>query len=85
LRYLFLLLLSACVSQQEVRGKLYQLDRIPADLCEKFPELKEFGAYRVISETEEELLPFCSERIKQFLAADRVYVEAWLKQIRKPR
>ena len=85
MRYLFLLLLCSCVSQQEVRGRLYQMDRIPVDLCDRYPELKEYGIYRVISDTEEELLPFCSERIKQFLAADRVYVEAWIKEIRKPK
>lgn len=85
MKYLFLFLLCSCVSQSEVRGKLYQMDRIPVDLCEKYPELKEFGIYRVISDTDEELLPFCSERIKQFLAADRVFVESWINQIRKPR
>ena len=79
-----LLLLVACVSEQSVRGKLYLNDGLPKELCDKYPELKEFGAYRIVSDTEEELLPYCSERIKNFLSADKVYVEEWLKQATRP-
>lgn len=82
---IFLLLFTACVSEKEIRGQLYINEGIPKELCDKYPEIKEFGVYRVISETEEELLPYCSNRIKKFLSADRVYVEEWLKQATRPQ
>lgn len=83
-KYLLLFLLVGCVSEQEVRGKLYQMERIPEDICVKYPEIREYGIFRVISETEEEYIPYCSNRIQRHLSADRVHVEEWLRKATKP-
>lgn len=93
-----ILCLSACVSEQQVRGQLRQNDGLPTDLCSRYPEIKVYGIYRVVKcpnkethgceqgqESYEELLPYCSERIKRFLSADRDQVAEWLKQATRPR
>jgi hypothetical protein len=92
------LFLSACVSQQEVRGNLWQHDKVPAEVCEKAPELKVLGIYRVVKcpnvqvhgcengeESYEEVISFCASRIEDFLSADKVYVEDWLKKATRPK
>lgn len=84
MKFLILFLLCACVTQQEVRGQLYLNDGLPKELCDAHPELKEYGVYRVV-EDHEEMLPYCSNRIKEFLSADRVYVEEWLRRATRPR
>jgi hypothetical protein len=93
-----LLLLSACVSEQAIRGELYMNDGLPADICARYPEIRVYGAYRVVKcpnkkirgceqgqPDYEEVLPYCSQRIRTFLSADRIQVEAWIKQATRPR
>lgn len=97
MRIFLLLLLGACVSESAVRGKLYMHDGIPAQYCAEMPALRELGIYRVVKcpntkirgcengePDYEEILPYCSERIKKFLSADRVDVDEWLRKATRP-
>jgi len=92
------LFLSGCVSEQAVRGNLYMHDGLPYNFCAQFPEVKNYGIYRVVKCTDtavvgceqgqadyEEVIPYCSPRVKNFLSADKVHVEEWLRNLRKPK
>jgi len=99
MRYFFsLFFLCACVSEQQVRGQLYQNDGLDAEFCSAHPEIQMKGIYRVVKcpnitvrgcengePDYEEVLPYCSIRIKDFLSADRVFIEQWLKQATRPK
>ena len=99
MKYLLsLLFLCACVSEQQVRGNLYQNDGLDAEFCAAHTEVQMKGIYRVVKcpdttvhgcengePTYEEVLSYCSPRIIEFLSADRVYVEDWLKQATRPK
>jgi hypothetical protein len=98
MRLLYLLLLTACVSEQQIRGELYINDGIPTHLCTAFPLIKQYGIYRVVKcpnktivgckngEKEyEEVIPYCSNRIKKFNSADMIQVNEWIKQATRPR
>lgn len=91
-------ILSGCVSRQEVEGNLWLSDRIPQSLCDKNPQLKSLGVYRVVKCTNrkvvgcengepdyEEVISYCAKRIEQFINAERVYVEKWLKALGRPK
>ena len=90
-------LVQACVTRQQVESEIYMNDGLPLELCERVPELRQYGIYRVVKcvdsrpecshgeEFYDELLPYCSLRIKEFLSADRVQVEKWLNEISKPK
>lgn len=96
-KLIFLFALAGCVSKQEIEANLYQIDRIPAELCTT--EIQKYGIFRVVdctpqSEVPEckngaknyqEYIPFCSERMNEFLAADKIKVAEWLRQITRPR
>jgi hypothetical protein len=94
-----LFVLTACISRQEVQGNIWNMDRLPQSLCNQYPFLKQYGAFRVISckgleskpecqggvDSFDEVVPFCSNRFENMLGADRVVVEAWLKKLGRPK
>lgn len=96
-KLLLLLLLSACVTRQQVEAELWMNDGIPKYICDQKPELYNFGIYRVVpcrpevldcqhgEPSYQEYLPYCSNRIKEFMSADRRNVIDWLAQLTRPR
>jgi hypothetical protein len=94
--FIILLALTACVTRPQVEAELYQNDGIPAAVCDQNPILKGYGVYRVVpcpnlqvhgcenGETGyQEVIPYCSQRIKTMLSADQVRVVEWLNQLTK--
>lgn len=92
---IILILLVGCVSKKDIEANLWQIDQIPPELCT--PEIQNFGIFRVIDctpeiedckhgeKTYQEYIPFCSARMKEFLAADKIKVAEWLREITRPR
>lgn len=96
-----LILLTSCVSRQEVEGNIWNMDRLPESICKQYPFLRQYGAFRVISckgvdiskvpecdggvDSYDEVIPYCSNRGGQMKAADGKVVEAWLKKLGKPK
>jgi len=93
-----LILLTSCVSRQEVEGNIWNMDRIPESLCKQYPFLRQYGAFRVISckgskvaecdggvDSYDEVIPYCSNRASLMKAADGVVVEKWLKKLGSPK
>jgi len=93
-----LLILSACVSRQEVEGNIWNMDRIPESICRQYPFLRQYGAFRVISckgqenipecdggvDSYDEVISVCTARFEKMKAADGVVVEKWLKKLGRP-
>lgn len=46
--FLALLSLSSCVSREEVEADIWKNESIPAEICEREPELKKLGIFRVV-------------------------------------
>ncbi len=98
---LLLLLLTSCVSRQEVEGNIWNMDRIPESLCKQYPFLRQYGAFRVISckgvdvskvpecdggvESYDEVVSICTARFEKMKAADGIVVEKWLKKLGSPK
>lgn len=93
---LFLLILAGCqLSREQIEGELWNHDQLPAELCTE--ALQEFGIFRRLpckpeieecaggKQTYVEYIPYCAPRIKEFLAADRVYVSEWLSKLKRPK
>jgi len=99
MRFILLLLLSACVTRQEIEGQLWSFDQIPQEICLAYPQLQREGVYRVVSCKEfynerqcsggqkdyELAIPYCSSRIKRMRAAEDVYVQQWLNKLGRPK
>lgn len=86
------------MTRKEIEGELWLNDAIPADVCAQNPSIQAYGVYRVVKCTSvqvhgcehgepfyEELLPYCSARVKSMLSADRDKVEGWLEQLSRPK
>lgn len=98
-RILPLLLLTACVTRQQVEGNLWNMDRLPENVCKQYPFLQQYGAFRVVSckgqeslpecqggvPSYEEVISVCTDRFSRMLSADGVVVEKWLRQLGRPR
>jgi len=96
---LLILLLTGCVSRQQVEGQLWSFDQLPVNLCSDHPELRNKGVYRIVNCKEfynerecsngqkdyELAIPYCSSRIKRMRAAEDVYVQQWLNKLGKPK
>jgi hypothetical protein len=94
-----ILMLSSCVSRQEVLGQLWLFDKLPDSVCREMPELKSLGVYRVVSckqfpnpkecsngeKDYEAVISYCSKRIIEFKAAEDKYIEQWLKKLGSPK
>lgn len=46
--FISFLLVSSCVSRTEVEADTWLTERLPEELCERVPEIKQYGIFRVI-------------------------------------
>jgi hypothetical protein len=54
------LLSAGCVTRAEIKASSWLNNApIPADLCEKYPELKEYGFYRRLNSGNFEFISYC--------------------------
>lgn len=68
IRLFALLVLTSCISREEIDAALWNSDRIPVELCEKYPEIKDYGFFRVLNSGNEEFVSFCSNEAKAYFA-----------------
>lgn len=93
------LLVSGCVTRQQIEADVYQNDGIPASVCAKYPEIRNYGMYRVVACTSkpqskqcqhgekafEELRPYCGASSRNYLSMLNSDVEKWLNELNKPK
>lgn len=83
MKYLLFLLVSCAYKYPKTDIHIWIPDNIDQSVCEKTPELENYGMYRVITCTDqstslcapgvgeyEEFMPYCSPQIKQMLGVD---------------
>lgn len=68
IRLFALLVLTSCLTREEIDAALWNSDRIPVEYCEKYPEIKEYGFYRKLNDGNEEFVSFCSDNAKTYFA-----------------
>lgn len=56
---LTLLPLTSCLSRKEVQAELWEQSGIPVELCDKMPELNQYGIYRKLDSGKVEFLSYC--------------------------
>lgn len=48
-----------CITRNEIKVKLWKNNGFPIDLCEKYPEILNYGFYRRLNTGKLELISFC--------------------------
>jgi hypothetical protein len=62
-------MLTGCLSREQVDAKVWLNNApLPAELCAKLPELKEYGFYRKLNDGTIEFMSFCDPRAADWLS-----------------
>lgn len=99
MKYLLLMFLMGCVTREQVQADIYLNSGIPADLCAKYPELKRFGMYRIVTcsskpdstacqhgeKTFRQTRPYCAGSTPEYLSMWQQDVEKYLGELNKPK
>lgn len=93
--FLMALLMLSCVSRKDVEAVLFLHDQIPAETCDRAPELRKIGVYRKVTCTPKlvevgickpgqkkitEFLSYCRDQIRNYFGAHKDDVARLLKQ-----
>jgi hypothetical protein len=82
---LLLLLCQGCISRQRLKTYLWLNNTpLPKDICEREPELKEYGFYRKLNDGTFEFVTFCGDKAKDFFAIYKKDLETILNGEDKP-
>ena len=88
-------LMLSCVSRKDVEAVLFLHDQIPAETCDRSPELRRIGIYRKVTCTPQlvdagickpgdkektEFLSYCKSQIRNYFGAHKDDVARLLKQ-----
>ena len=85
--------LNSCVSRKQVEADLWSHEQLPAALCDRVPELWNYGIFRVVEcrpgstvpeclrgdKTYQEYKPYCDKAIKNTVAMTKADLEKWFK------
>ena len=52
---------TSCVNRAQIKAEIWLQSGLPADLCERVPELKKYGQYRELDTGKYEFLGYCTE------------------------
>ena len=66
---LIVLSCSGCPSRQEIEATFWLNNGLPAELCEKMPELWKRGFYRKLNTDKYEFISFCDPRARDWIAS----------------
>lgn len=58
--------LFGCLSKQEIEATIWLNNGLPVGICEKNPELYDFGFYRKLDDGDLEFISFCDPRSKEW-------------------
>jgi hypothetical protein len=77
-------LLLGCPSRKEVEAEVWLQSGIPAEICEREPELKKVGIYRKLSNGKFEVLSYCTLTVEApIVPAVQGYVTIHGKKFKK--
>ena len=65
---LCMIVLSGCLTRAKIDAAIWLNNGLPADLCEKEPELKDYGFYRKLDSGQLEFVAFCDPRAREWLS-----------------
>jgi hypothetical protein len=65
---LLLIILQACISRKQVVAETWLNSGLPADVCEKYPEIKEYGIYRKLDSGQYEFLSYCKNESQNYIS-----------------
>lgn len=72
---LLLLLLSSCVTKKEINAAIWVNNFMGEkdsesikDLCERYPEIRDYGFYRVLNTGKKEFISICNPSARGFVA-----------------
>lgn len=51
------------VTRKQINADLWEQSGIPKELCEKYPELQEYGHYRVLNNGKYQRFSYCNEEL----------------------
>lgn len=54
-------MLAGCPNRKQVLAEVWQNSGLPSDLCEKAPELKQYGIFRKLDSGKYEFLSYCTQ------------------------
>jgi hypothetical protein len=64
----FLFVLPSCITRQEISAAIWLNNGLPSELCQKEPELRNYGFYRKLNSGKIEFISFCSARANEWLS-----------------
>jgi len=67
-----------CVTRSRLNAYLWFGIAIPEDICEKTPEIKEYGVYRRLNDGRFEFVSICSDEYEQFFSMRKTDLERLL-------
>lgn len=68
--------LMGCPKRAEIRAEMWLNSGLPEDICERAPELKQFGMYRKLNTGKYEFLAYCRpESAKYFGISEKRFNE----------
>lgn len=53
--------LQGCIKRAEVEAEIWSQTGLPKELCDKIPELKQYGLFRILDGDQYELQSYCAE------------------------
>jgi hypothetical protein len=59
--WLTLLLLTSCISREEVEAEAWLQSGLPANICKEHPELGRYGLYRILNSGQTEFQSYCAQ------------------------
>lgn len=79
MRFFVFLLFSACASMTSPKFNrdVWLHEVIPTELCMRYPDIQDFGIYRVLSNGNKEYLMYCDAQIQNYISShvDDVIIE----------
>lgn len=74
----YALLASGCLTRQQILAEAWLHDKLPAEVCLQFPELRQVGVYRKLNDDEcqkknlpvgcEEFISYCQNEIELYIS-----------------
>lgn len=53
------------VTRKQINAELWEQSGLPKDLCEKIPQLQEYGHYRKLNDGKYQRLSYCNEELDE--------------------
>lgn len=87
MRVLVLLFFCSCAHQVSFNADIWQHEQLPQEVCDRAPELKLRGVFRVVTREGKRYLqriPYCHPAIKKYLGVHRSELVPFLRDVTRP-